>query len=1437
MGVAGPATVRVAGPAAVRVAGPTMEKITGSAVVSVAGPATVRVAGPAAARVAGPTAARVAGPASMRVVRPALVRVAGPTVRVFGPAAVKSGGFTGGGPIGGVAGGPAVSTFGGPAGSIGGGPAGSIAGGPAGSTFGGSAGSIGGVSTGSTAGGSMGGTGGGSTGSTADGSGVVPPGHSASGARLCCPTNGSRAVRVVYVGREGAEGEAVLRAVQDACETTDSLLEHATFGSLDFGEAAVLDSFYYADVALVEVGDCYRQPSLFYHVGVRESFNSRSTALLYGGTDPDTASSLQASCGSVYTFLTYCVAPCGQAILCEWQSGLRRQPVASSAIETPVGQPNGPLLVERLVEMLQHIQVTSSARCKATVLAEIRRARRDLQGKLLAKELVRIRQRLDTTELLSPDIVVNLLLSYRDVQDYDAMVKLVETLEMLPTCDLSDQNNIKFHYAFALNRRGELGDRDKALSVMLAVLSGCNQPPSDMYCLCGRIYKDNFLKSNYQDIESRDKAIHWYRKGFELEPSLYAGVHLSSLLVARGETFNSASELSRIGIKLNSLLGRQGGLERIRSYWDVGLFIGVSLLAGDYAKVVNAAEKLYHLHPPSWYMHSVVENGQLILYYMKKDQGISSGHSSARPAPLDFWIDFMAETSRGMEPITALRFPVLIQEPAGEYLPGYVAVNSETEERSVLLWLIAPTDTMKVTEWTIEASEIRGVSISKHDERCCFLYVLQNSNDFQIFLPSEGHAIRFHSMVKSFMEEQGLNMDLELENHQDLEWDYEYNDNGERIVLGRGTFGVVYAGRDLHSHVRIAIKEIPEKDDRYSQPLHEEIALHRHLQHRNIVRYLGSLSHDGFFKILMEQVPGGSLSSLLREKWGPLQNNESTMAFYTRQILQGIRYLHNNQIVHRDIKGDNVLINTYSGVLKISDFGTSKRLAGVNPSTETFTGTLQYMAPEIIDRGQRGYGKPADIWSLGCTVIEMASGRPPFHELGEPHVAMFKVGMFKIHPEIPETLSPEARSFMLLCFEPEPERRAHAVELLQQPFLRGAGWGARRRGQKTGPDYGRSVSVPIHIDTSSTGSEHGSSSSESDTPVLRRPRTAQPIIAQPKIFLGLPEEAWQSEEHSAPPSPDEAEPSLFLLRKDSERRATLHRILASEEQHLAGHLHQYLSKNGEPAPISEKQLLDLLSGLREFIRQPDTTCLATSMYAFRLQLQHQPDIMTHMHTLLKNFQDVVSKVLRDHNIKPHWVFALDNLVHTAVQTAASTLIPDLEQEASSFQVEEANGNHGDEGHVTSGVSTLSSAGSVQHTQINMLKEKLEQLQIQNGRLLERLIEKEKEYHELLQRSIEHRTDDIRLLNLHSQQLDITKLFERLSETQTECNSNPELEIWLKEHGADVHSMEKILAEEYTLHDFLFLVTRTDLEALRLRGGTLCKLWKAILEHRTSLEDS
>ncbi|XP_050792442.1 mitogen-activated protein kinase kinase kinase 15 isoform X1 [Gopherus flavomarginatus] len=1109
-------------------------------------------------------------------------------------------------------------------------------------------------------------------------------------------------------------------------------------------------------------------------------------------------------------------------------------------------QPNwdnilGPLcvpLMDRFICLLKDINVTSCAYCKETLLNDIRKARDKYQGDELAKELARIKLRMDNTEVLTSDIVINLLLSYRDIQDYNAMVKLVETLEMLPTCDLADQHNIKFHYAFALNRRNNTGDRAKALQVMLQVLQTCDHPAPDMFCLCGRIYKDIFLDSDCKDTSSRDIAIEWYRKGFELQSSLYSGINLAVLLIVAGQQFETSMELRKIGVRLNSLLGRKGSLEKMNNYWDVGQFFSVSMLASDIGKAVQAAEKLFKLKPPVWYLRSLVQNLLLIQRFKK----LTIEHSP-RQERLNFWLDIIFEATK--ETTNGLRFPVLVIEPTKVYQPAYVSINNEAEESTVSLWHVSPTEVKQIHEWNFTASSIRGISISKFDERCCFLYVHDNSDDFQIYFSTEDQCSRFCGLVKEILTD-AVGSALELEGEIDgdtLEYEYDYDENGDRVILGKGTYGIVYAGRDLSNQVRIAIKEIPERDSRYSQPLHEEIALHKYLKHRNIVQYLGSVSEDGYIKIFMEQVPGGSLSALLRSKWGPMK--EPTIKFYTKQILEGLKYLHENLIVHRDIKGDNVLVNTYSGVVKISDFGTSKRLAGINPCTETFTGTLQYMAPEIIDKGPRGYGAPADIWSLGCTIIEMATGKPPFHELGEPQAAMFKVGMFKIHPEIPESLSADAKAFILLCFEPDPNKRVTASDLLKDLFLKQVNKGKKNRIAFKPLDYNRSTSLPLPVhgeQAGSSSSEHGSVSPDSDVQhdmffeKTKRSVSENPA-KHPISHLSIPDENSALEDRSASPSLEDRDSGLFLLMKDSERRAILYKILKEEENKVASNLQECLSQNSEELQLSVTHIKQIIGILRDFIRSPEHRVMASTISKLKVDLDFDSTSINQIHLVLFGFQDAVNKILRNHLIRPHWMFAMDNIIRRAVQAAVTILIPELQahfEPASETEGVEKDANEVDDWHpqngneepvVTSGVSTLSSVVS-HESQQQHLNLQLAKLKQETNRLLEVLVEKERAYQTLLRQTLEQKTQELHLLQLQSKPAEFRK-----PPGAPVQNVDLELLDWLRQQGADSDAIERFAEEDYTLNDVLNDITKDDLRYLRLRGGLLCRIWNAILNHR------
>ncbi|KAF8702061.1 hypothetical protein HU200_033406 [Digitaria exilis] len=260
-------------------------------------------------------------------------------------------------------------------------------------------------------------------------------------------------------------------------------------------------------------------------------------------------------------------------------------------------------------------------------------------------------------------------------------------------------------------------------------------------------------------------------------------------------------------------------------------------------------------------------------------------------------------------------------------------------------------------------------------------------------------------------------------------------------LIGSGAFGQVYLGMDLDSGELLAVKQVligssnatREKAQAHVMELEDEVKMLKNLSHPNIVRYIGTVREENTLNILLEFVPGGSIQSLL----GRLGSfPEAVIRKYTRQLLQGLVYLHRNGIIHRDIKGANILVDNKGGI-KLADFGASKQVEKLATATaaKTMKGTPYWMAPEVIVGS--GYNCSADIWSVGCTVIEMATGKPPWsHEYQEVSL-LYYVGTTKSHPPIPEHLSPEAKDFLLKCLQKEPEMRSAASDLLQHPFVTG----------------------------------------------------------------------------------------------------------------------------------------------------------------------------------------------------------------------------------------------------------------------------------------------------------------------------------------------------------------------------------------------------------------
>ncbi|KAG7976771.1 hypothetical protein I3843_06G167100 [Carya illinoinensis] len=260
-------------------------------------------------------------------------------------------------------------------------------------------------------------------------------------------------------------------------------------------------------------------------------------------------------------------------------------------------------------------------------------------------------------------------------------------------------------------------------------------------------------------------------------------------------------------------------------------------------------------------------------------------------------------------------------------------------------------------------------------------------------------------------------------------------------LVGSGSFGNVHLAMSKATGGLFVVKS--SQSEARLEALENEARILQSLNSRYIVRCIGmdftSGSNGGHkLNVFMEYMAGGSLSDVAEKFGGVLE--ERVIKLYTREILLGIKYLHENGIVHCDLKSKNVLLGS-SGDIKLADFGCAKRLRGfmgnrglAARSGQSMGGTPLWMAPEVLRN--EGLDFASDIWSLGCTVIEMATGRPPWgDEFFNPMAAILKIACSDETPQLPTQFSKEGLDFLAKCLDREPERRWRAEELLNHPFV------------------------------------------------------------------------------------------------------------------------------------------------------------------------------------------------------------------------------------------------------------------------------------------------------------------------------------------------------------------------------------------------------------------
>lgn len=262
-------------------------------------------------------------------------------------------------------------------------------------------------------------------------------------------------------------------------------------------------------------------------------------------------------------------------------------------------------------------------------------------------------------------------------------------------------------------------------------------------------------------------------------------------------------------------------------------------------------------------------------------------------------------------------------------------------------------------------------------------------------------------------------------------------------MVGSGSFGSVHLAMNKSTGGLFVVKSA--ESQAALDFLENEANILENLSSPHIVKSIGREKLKGVngarkLNLFIEYMAGGSLADIADKFEGVL--DERMVRLYTREILKGLVYLHRNGVVHCDLKCKNVLLSS-SGNIKLADFGCAKRLNGpVTKSSsmgslESICGTPLWMAPEVMRK--EGVDYSADIWSLGCTVIEMATGKPPKwgDQISNPMAAVYKIARSNETPKFPAGFSKEGLDFLHKCFERNAKKRWTSENLLKHPFVCG----------------------------------------------------------------------------------------------------------------------------------------------------------------------------------------------------------------------------------------------------------------------------------------------------------------------------------------------------------------------------------------------------------------